>query len=105
MARLTTPEPIPSNTGSGTSYRGYWRALLFWGVVLSAIGYGLIADWESSTTSFDYLNSTGTSGRSGAEAGFGFLIAALGGLLLVPGMIGWGIHASGLTRPTGNSGS
>jgi hypothetical protein len=92
---------MPSYGGPEQRYRGYWRALLFWGVALSAVGYGLIGAWVASTAStVDYLNSTTSSnGSHGAEGGFGFFFAGLGGILLLPGIIGWGIHASGLTRP------
>jgi hypothetical protein len=82
-------------------YRPYWVGLLIGGVIASVVGWLLvIAGLHSAAT--DVANSLGGSSSGSSDAGgelvFGILLAGLGGLLLLPGIIGWGIHASGLTR-------
>jgi hypothetical protein len=80
------------------AYRGYWKALLVWGVIASVLGW--IALYNGVSSAANDLSNYGDSSSNG-DGGLvvlGGLLLGVGGLLFLPGVIGWGIHASGLTR-------
>lgn len=102
-ASSPAPEPLLGRA-EVLPYRPYWAALLLAGVVASVVGWLLVLAGLHSTANevANSFNGTSTSGSSaGPELAGGVALAAMGSLLLLPGIIGWGIHASGLTRQRG----
>lgn len=91
LARHSEPlhPPIyhpPAKPGDG----GYWRRLLFAaGVCLIIAGILLNAYFNSG----DFETP-----RNGALLGWSITFGTVGQVLLLPGVIGWGIDASGLTK-------
>lgn len=94
-------DPIgsPSQRRAPVQAKGYWRSLLVLGAVLCFMSAGLFQTWTASDTAntvngLYVVNVT----RDGGYLTGALLTLLVGQMLLIPGLIGWGIHASGLTR-------
>ena len=73
---------------------GYWKKLLRAGILLNFLAGVLVyASATKASTTTDY----GTTGYDGKLLALAIAIGAVGQILLLPGIIGWGIDASGLT--------
>jgi hypothetical protein len=100
----TYPAPVADGPGNAPSddkpFRPYWRALLVWGVIVIVVGWVILYAGlhQAATDVGNGYFSDSNAGSDGAEVLAGTLLAFCGSVMLIPGLIGWGIHASGLTR-------
>jgi hypothetical protein len=86
--------------GTGKKDTGYWRGLLAVGAVLTVVAAVCLAVYEHGTAQQVVLSGVqySLSQRKGGWLDAALFFGAAGELFFLPGVIGWGIHASGLTR-------
>jgi hypothetical protein len=78
-------------TPAPTQDAPYWKKLLGWGVCIEVLS-GVFTVIAANQATDDF----GQSSDSGGLIFFAVLIGGVGAVLLIPGMIGWGIDAAGL---------